>query len=69
MRERVAAAVAAGIAHERIVIDPGFGFGKTLGHNLDLLRGLAAFNTLGVPVSGRSVAQIHAGRDHRTRSE
>jgi dihydropteroate synthase len=47
---RVAACVAAGIGHERIVIDPGFGFGKTLEHNLALTRDLGALATLGVPV-------------------
>jgi dihydropteroate synthase len=47
---RVAAAEAAGVARERIVIDPGFGFGKTVEHNLALLRGLNAFTALGVPV-------------------
>ena len=41
LRERVAVAQAAGIAPERIVVDPGFGFGKTLEHNLHLLRHLA----------------------------
>ena len=40
LRRRAAAAEAAGIARERIVIDPGFGFGKTLEHNLALLRDL-----------------------------
>jgi dihydropteroate synthase len=48
--ERLKALEAAGIARERIVIDPGFGFGKNLQHNLDLLRRLDAFATLGVPV-------------------
>jgi dihydropteroate synthase len=47
---RVAAAEAAGIDRERIVIDPGFGFGKTAAHNLVLLRELAEFTGLGVPV-------------------
>ena len=37
---RVAACVAAGIGRDRLLIDPGFGFGKTLAHNLALLRGL-----------------------------
>lgn len=50
LRERIAIAEAAGIARERIVADPGFGFGKTLAHNLDLLRGLESFRALGVPV-------------------
>lgn len=45
---RVAAAETAGIARERIVVDPGFGFGKTLEHNLVLLRALAEFRSLGV---------------------
>jgi dihydropteroate synthase len=47
---RIAACVAAGIARERITIDPGFGFGKTVEHNLTLLRGLGAIVALGVPV-------------------
>ncbi|HSD53307.1 MAG TPA: dihydropteroate synthase [Burkholderiales bacterium] len=47
---RVAACVAAGIPHDRIVIDPGFGFGKTVEHNLTLLRELGAIAALGVPV-------------------
>lgn len=47
---RVEAAMAAGIRRDRIVIDPGFGFGKTAEHNLELLRRLAEFRGLGVPV-------------------
>lgn len=47
---RVAAAARAGIARERLVVDPGFGFGKTLEHNLTLLRHLDAIAALGVPV-------------------
>ncbi|MCU0895866.1 MAG: dihydropteroate synthase [Burkholderiales bacterium] len=47
---RVAACEAAGIARDRVVVDPGFGFGKTAEHNLALLRGLAALGTLRVPV-------------------
>jgi dihydropteroate synthase len=47
---RLAAAGAAGIARERLVIDPGFGFGKTAEHNLELLRVLEAFTRLGTPV-------------------
>jgi dihydropteroate synthase len=50
LRERIAAAEAAGIQRERILIDPGFGFGKTLEHNLALLRGLTKLTKLGVPV-------------------
>jgi len=50
LRMRIATVQAAGIARERIVIDPGFGFGKTLAHNIALLCGLDAFASLGVPV-------------------
>lgn len=50
LRQRVAAAEAAGIAADRIVVDPGFGFGKTLAHNLALLRGLSELGTGGYPV-------------------
>jgi dihydropteroate synthase len=48
--ERVIAAEGAGIVRERIVIDPGFGFGKTFEHNLVLLRELGQLAALGVPV-------------------
>ena len=47
---RVAAAEASGIARERIVIDPGFGFGKTVEHNFELLRSLGRFAEMGLPV-------------------
>jgi dihydropteroate synthase len=40
----------AGIGADRIVIDPGFGFGKTAAHNLEILRKLGEFRSLGVPV-------------------
>jgi len=48
--ERVAAAESAGIARDRIAIDPGFGFGKTVAHNFELLRNLDRFAALGLPV-------------------
>ena len=48
--ERVESVRAAGVALERVVVDPGFGFGKTLAHNLELLRHLREFAALGVPV-------------------
>ena len=48
--ERMRAAYAAGIAPDRIVLDPGFGFGKTLEHNLELLRRLDRFHTTGAVV-------------------
>ncbi|MCC6609404.1 MAG: dihydropteroate synthase [Burkholderiales bacterium] len=50
LAERAAAAIAAGIARERIVVDPGFGFGKTVEHNRALLRALGAIAELGYPV-------------------
>ncbi len=50
LEARLAASVAAGIARERLLVDPGFGFGKTLAHNLRLLARLADFRSLGVPV-------------------
>jgi len=50
LRERMQAASVAGIPANRILIDPGFGFGKTLVHNLELLRGLRKLTSLGAPV-------------------
>ncbi|MEQ8865144.1 MAG: dihydropteroate synthase [Thalassobaculum sp.] len=50
LEERVAAAVAAGIARDRIVIDPGFGFAKSTTHNLEVTSWLALFHGLGCPV-------------------
>ena len=50
LRERVAFALANGVAADRIVVDPGIGFGKGLEHNLTLLRGLRALGALGQPV-------------------
>jgi dihydropteroate synthase len=50
LRERTVACEAAGISRERLLIDPGFGFGKTLEHNLALLRHLDRLAELGLPV-------------------
>ena len=50
LARRVAAALQAGIARDRLTVDPGFGFGKGLEHNLALLRHLGRFADLGVPV-------------------
>jgi len=47
---RIAAAEGAGIGRERIVADVGFGFGKTVGHNLELQKRLGEFGALGVPI-------------------
>ena len=48
---RLRAAEGAGIARERLVVDPGFGFGKTAEHNLTLLARLAEFQEIGVPLA------------------
>jgi len=50
LKERVVAAEAAGIDRRRLVVDPGFGFGKTLEHNISLLRRLDRFQALGLPL-------------------
>jgi dihydropteroate synthase len=50
LRKRIAACEASGIGRSRIVADPGFGFGKTLAHNLMLLKNLSAFAALQVPL-------------------
>ena len=50
LQQRVDAAHAAGIPKENIIVDPGFGFGKTLEHNLQLLKSLPEFKSLGVRV-------------------
>lgn len=70
LNERVAAVVDGGIARDRLLLDPGFGFGKTLEHNLQLLRGLAEVEFDAIPllagmsrksmlgaITGRSVEQ------------
>jgi dihydropteroate synthase len=67
LRERIAAAEAAGFQRNRIVIDPGFGFGKTLAHNLTLLRELKKLTELGVPLlaglSRKSMLGALTGQD------
>jgi dihydropteroate synthase len=50
LQDRVAACEVAGIGRERLLIDPGFGFGKTLEHNLSLLKHLDRMAELGLPV-------------------
>ena len=71
LRERAAAAAVAGIGRERIVIDPGFGFGKTAAHNFTLLRELRRFTELGYPVlagvSRKSMIAAATGRPPRQR--
>jgi dihydropteroate synthase len=51
LAERVRLCTDAGIAPERLCVDPGFGFGKRLAHNLQLLRDLAQFEPLGLPLA------------------
>ncbi|MDE1990051.1 MAG: dihydropteroate synthase [Betaproteobacteria bacterium] len=64
--QRAGAAQAAGIARERILLDPGFGFGKTVAHNLVLLRGLKRLAAAGYPLlvglSRKSVLGAVTGR-------
>ena len=50
LEERIAAAEEAGIARDKVLIDPGIGFGKTVAHNLELMNGLALFHGLGCPI-------------------
>lgn len=67
LRGRISAAEAGSIQRNRIVIDPGFGFGKTLAHNLALLRELNKLTELGVPVlaglSRKSMLGALTGQD------
>ncbi len=69
--ERALAAVKAGIKANRIVIDPGFGFGKTVAHNLTLLRELSSLEKLGYPIlaglSRKSTIGAITGRDAQGR--
>lgn len=50
LAQRVQACVNAGLARDRLLIDPGFGFGKNLAHNLLLLKHLSRFKALGLPL-------------------
>jgi len=71
LSERIEACLAAGMDFGRIVIDPGFGFGKTLEHNLTLMRRLGRFRDLGRPllvgVSRKSMIGTILGRDANER--
>ena len=70
--ERARSCEAAGIARDRIVIDPGFGFGKTVAHNLALLRSLGVLKATGYPVlagiSRKSMLGAIAGRNMNERA-
>ena len=67
LRSRTLSAQKAGIARERIMVDPGFGFDKTLANNLALLRHLDEFSVLGVPllagISRKSMLGTITGQD------
>jgi len=67
LAERIFACEMSGIDKKRIVADPGFGFGKTLEHNLALLRALDEFSALGVPLlvglSRKGMIGTLTGRD------
>jgi dihydropteroate synthase len=67
LEERMAFAVAQGIAEERICLDPGIGFGKTVAHNLELVRRLDVLLALGRPVlvgfSRKSSLRLLTGSD------
>jgi dihydropteroate synthase len=72
LAERIFAAEMAGIAKKRIVVDPGFGFGKTRYHNLLLLAQLERFTELGVPVLAglsrkRTIGELTGREDPRER--
>jgi dihydropteroate synthase len=71
LAERLDAAIEAGIPKSRIIVDPGFGFGKTLEHNLQILKSLASFKSLGVPVlaglSRKGMIGNITGRDIKQR--
>jgi dihydropteroate synthase len=67
LADRVSACTAAGIARGRLILDPGFGFGKTVGHNLQLLKGLPQLAELELPLlvgfSRKSMIKNLIGRD------
>lgn len=71
LADRVEACLAHGIARERIMLDPGFGFGKTTAHNVALIQHLGSFVELGFPLlvglSRKSVLGRIAGGDEQQR--
>ena len=74
LEERLVAAVEAGISEERVCLDPGIGFGKTVEQNLELVRRLDAITALGRPVlvglsRKSSLARIHGHADVRVASD
>jgi dihydropteroate synthase len=72
LETRIGAAIAAGIPRERLIADPGIGFGKTLEHNLELFEQMSLFHGLGAPLLlGASrkglVSEISGGRQPKER--
>ncbi|GAB3388833.1 dihydropteroate synthase [Lysobacter fragariae] len=72
LAERIFAAEMAGIAKKKILVDPGFGFGKALAHNLALLAQLERFTELGVPVLAglsrkKSIGELTGRQDPQLR--
>jgi len=67
LRDRITACVDAGISKDLIIVDPGFGFGKTAEHNVELLRNLRQLADLGRPIlaglSRKSTLGLLTGRD------
>ncbi len=67
LSDRVGVLLRAGVSPDRLILDPGFGFGKTVDHNLTLLRGLARFGVGGYPMlvgmSRKSMLGAITGRD------
>ncbi len=61
LKERIAFALSSGIRRERIIIDPGIGFGKTLEHNLQILANLRRFAASGPVLLGTSKKSLFAG--------
>ena len=71
LKDRVDLLISSGIAIDRIAIDPGFGFGKSLEHNLNMLSNFSEFSTLGLPVlagiSRKSMIGKITGKDTNDR--
>jgi dihydropteroate synthase len=61
LNERIEFAVSSGIRRERIIIDPGIGFGKTVEHNLQILANLSRFVAIGPVLLGTSRKSLFAG--------
>ncbi len=69
LRERSEAAIAAGVARERIVVDPGLGFGKTVEQNLELIQNTGTFVAMGYPVLSGLSRKSFVGRVYNKRGD